>query len=61
MEKYRKIKQERFKDKTKQKLERLQKSKRKSFLNREEKKAKKIFYKKSEVLQVFKVSMPFKA
>ena len=46
--------------KARPKLKRLQKNSEKNYLNKEEKKAKKIFYEKSQILQVPRVPMAFK-
>ena len=46
--------------KARPKLKRLRKNSEKNYLNKEEKKAKKIFYEKSQILQVPRVPMAFK-
>ena len=61
MEKLRELKRTGIQRQNKAKVEEITKRQKKSFLNIEEKKAKKIFYEKSQALQVSRVSIPFKA
>ena len=59
VEKYRNLKAD-IRNQTKAKVEEITKELREKILNKEEKKAKKIFYEKSQILQVPMVPIPFK-
>ena len=59
VEKYRKLKAD-IRNQAKAKVKEITKEQREEILEQEEKKARKIFYEKSQTLQVSRVSMPFK-
>ena len=59
VEKYRKLKAD-IRNQAKAKVKEITKEQREEILSKEEKKAKKIFYEKSQILPVPKVSVPFK-